>query len=151
MHFQMVDQAVQLPMLVYNNPGYQGYPSTVALMKRLVEAVRDLKDRLDLNVELATPEDFIPVPPERRRGGVWIADHGGVQFYHYDLVAQALAKIERGHAQDLADAREMITRSLVRAEELRATFERIQPDLPRYPAIDPDDFRAKLEQFLGSA
>ena len=114
------------------------------------EAVRSLKDRLDINVELATPEDFIPVPAERRSGGTWIAEHGGVQFYHYDFPAQALAKIERGHAQDLADAREMVARGLARSEDIRAVFERIQSDLPRYPAIDPDDFRSKVEQFLGS-
>ncbi|HLH25741.1 MAG TPA: dihydrodipicolinate synthase family protein [Chloroflexota bacterium] len=39
LHFQMIDAAVQLPILVYNNPGYQGYAITPALMQRLVAAV----------------------------------------------------------------------------------------------------------------
>ncbi|HEY7062281.1 MAG TPA: dihydrodipicolinate synthase family protein [Chloroflexota bacterium] len=39
LHFQMIDEAVQLPMLVYNNPGYQGYVITPALMERLVGVV----------------------------------------------------------------------------------------------------------------
>jgi dihydrodipicolinate synthase/N-acetylneuraminate lyase len=34
----MLDREVQLPILVYNNPGYQGYQITPELMKRLVDA-----------------------------------------------------------------------------------------------------------------
>ena len=34
-------------------------------------------------------------------------------FHHFDLYAQALAKIERGHAQDVDDVREMLRRGLV--------------------------------------
>lgn len=39
MHFQMVDQAVQLPLFIYNNPGYQGYPIDPPFMQQLVAAV----------------------------------------------------------------------------------------------------------------
>jgi dihydrodipicolinate synthase/N-acetylneuraminate lyase len=39
LHFQMIDEAVHLPILVYNNPGYQGYVITPALMERLCAAV----------------------------------------------------------------------------------------------------------------
>jgi len=38
-HFRVVDQATQLPVLVYNNPQYSGYNITPAMMARLVEAV----------------------------------------------------------------------------------------------------------------
>ena len=34
-------------------------------------------------------------------------------FRHYDLYAQALAKVERGHARDLADVEAMLERGLV--------------------------------------
>ena len=35
-HFEMVDQALQVPILIYNNPRYQGYPIDPQLMGRLV-------------------------------------------------------------------------------------------------------------------
>lgn len=38
-HYRMVDQAVGLPILIYNNPEYQGYRIAPALMTRMVEAV----------------------------------------------------------------------------------------------------------------
>ena len=38
-HFRAVDQATELPVLVYNNPQYSGYNITPPIMGRLVEAV----------------------------------------------------------------------------------------------------------------
>lgn len=37
-HFRMVDQATELPVLVYNNPQYSGYNITPTMMARLREA-----------------------------------------------------------------------------------------------------------------
>jgi hypothetical protein len=112
------------------------------------DALRSLKDDLDLNVEIAAPEDFIPIPPERRRSGPFIAEHGGVRFHHYDLASQALAKIERGHVQDAADVREMLSRGLISRPEIRDLWEQVRRDLPRYPALDSDAFQAKVEEFV---
>jgi dihydrodipicolinate synthase/N-acetylneuraminate lyase len=39
LHFQMVDEAVQLPLLVYDNPAYQGYEMTPKFMQRLARAI----------------------------------------------------------------------------------------------------------------
>jgi len=71
-------------------------------------------------------------------------------FYDFDLTAQALAKIERGHAQDLEDVREMMRRGLVVAGLLRTSFQAIEPLLYRYPAIDPAAFRAAVDEVIRS-
>src|SRR6266702_2479123 len=65
------------------------------------EAIALLKDRLNLNVELASPDDFIPRTADWRERARHIASIGPVQFFHYDFALQALAKLERGHEQDL--------------------------------------------------
>jgi hypothetical protein len=70
----------------------------------------------------------------------FIAREGRLDFHHFDLSAQALSKIERGHTQDLEDVREMLARGLVTAAGLRAYFDAITPRLYRYPAIDPASF-----------
>lgn len=41
-HFKMVDAAVNLPMLLYDNPAYSGYSISPALMRKLVEAVPNI-------------------------------------------------------------------------------------------------------------
>jgi hypothetical protein len=55
---------------------------------------------LALEIELASPADFIPEVPGWQDRSLAIERRGKVAYCHYDLYAQALAKIERGHAQD---------------------------------------------------
>jgi len=63
-------------------------------------------------------------------------------------LAQALAKIERGHAQDLSDVRTMLDRGLVSAKHLRTEFAAIAPKLYQYPAIDPAAFARAVAEFV---
>lgn len=115
------------------------------------EAIALLKNRLDLNVELASPDDFIPAAPGWRERSRHIVSLGRVEFFHYDFSLQALAKLERGHAQDLEDVRSLVRGGYVAAEELRQRFAQIEPGLLRYPAIDPQQFSRKVEDFLTQA
>jgi len=71
-----------------------------------------------------------------------------VSFYHYDPYSQALAKIERGHAKDLADVDQILDRGLVEPARLLELFETIEPRLFRYPAVVPASFRRRLEEIL---
>ena len=112
------------------------------------EAIAVLKEELDMNVELSAPDDFIPSVPGWRERSPFIARYGQVDFFHYDFCAQALAKIERGHATDLDDARAMLRRGLVDTPALARSFELILRDMIRYPAIEPMAFRVKVERFI---
>jgi len=118
---------------------------------RLYRALPALKERLQINVEIASPADFIPALPGWESRSAFIAREGLVSYHHYDLYSQALAKIERGHAQDALDVREMFRRGLVDAERLRALFEQVEPGLYRFPAIDPTAFRRAVEQAIAEA
>lgn len=115
----------------------------------LLRAVPRLKDQLEINVELASPGDFIPELTGWRDRSAFIAREGRVSFVHYDLAAQALSKIERGHAQDREDVREILARGLVRREDLMAHFADIESRLYRYPAIDPAAFRRAVLAAIG--
>ncbi len=69
-----------------------------------------------------------------------------MDFHHFDLCAQALSKIERGHDQDHRDVAELVQRGLVTRSELLTYFEAIEPFLFRYPALDPTSFRRRVER-----
>ncbi len=113
-----------------------------------LHAMVHLKRDLDLNVELAAPSDFIPPLPGWRERSRFITQEGALAFYHYDFYAQALAKIERGHARDIGDVRHMVARGLVDPAELLRLFGEIEGALFRYPALDADDFRRRVEEFI---
>jgi hypothetical protein len=117
---------------------------------RLLRAIPRLKDALRINVELASPVDFIPVPPGWEDRSLFVAREGKVSFYHFDLYAQVLAKIERGHAQDLTDIEAMVQSGLVTPGHALAYFERIEPQLYRYPAVDSASFRRAVEETFGA-
>lgn len=115
----------------------------------LLREIPRLKAELDLNIELAAPSDFIPLPPGWEDRSPMIRKEGKLSFHHFDPAAQALSKAERGHAQDLIDVRAMIDSELVDPAQVRAQFDLIEPDLYRFPAIDPEAFRAAVVELFG--
>jgi hypothetical protein len=114
------------------------------------ESIARIKEELALNVELASPDQFIPDLPGSRSRAEFIGREGEVDFYHCDLYAQALAKIERGHARDLADVTAMVKTGAIAPARLAELFTAIEPGLLRFPAISAPAFRARLERFLQS-
>lgn len=114
----------------------------------LLRAIPALKEELQMNIELACPADFIPPIPGWEERSLYIATEGRIAFYHYDFYAQALAKIERGHVQDLQDVRAMIVRGLIDPQTIRRCFKEIEPLLYRYPAIHPPSFCSAVEAIL---
>jgi hypothetical protein len=116
----------------------------------ILRAMPSIKEALDINIELASPADFIPVRPGWRDRSPFVAQEGQVTFRHFDLYAQALAKIERGHETDQGDVRELLARGLIEQRALREYFAAIEPELYRFPAIDPPSFRRAVEAAVGS-
>ncbi len=111
-------------------------------------AIPALKEELRLNVELASPDQFIPPLPGWESRSPFICREGRVDWHHYDPYSQALSKIERDHPRDQADVAAMLRRGLVEPGLLRRLFEAIRPGLVRYPAIHPEAFAKRLEKAL---
>ena len=113
--------------------------------ERLLRSLAAIKDELHVNVELAAPHHFVPELPGWRDRSRYIGSEGALHFYHYDPYAQAIAKIERGHVQDMEDVTTMFDRGLIQSAELLRLFATIEPELYRYPALDPATLRRKIE------
>jgi hypothetical protein len=106
-------------------------------LDELFRSLPQLKESLQINVELASPGDFIPLLPGWQERSQFIETIGKASYYHYDFYSQALSKIERGHVHDLKDAEAMIAKGLVDRAKLLELFRQIEPQLYKYPAIDP--------------
>jgi hypothetical protein len=113
---------------------------------RLLRAISTLKESLEINVELASPADFIPALPDWENRSIFICQEGELSYFHYDLYAQALAKLERAHTQDLWDIREMMRSNRIDPQRALQLFSQIEPQLYLYPALDPVSFRRSVER-----
>ncbi len=115
----------------------------------VLRALPALKNELRVNVELASPGEFVPLPSGWRDRSAFVAREGRLTFRNFDLYAQALAKLERSHERDRADVAEMLERRLVDRDDLRARFDEIRPELFRFPAVDPKQFEANVLAVTG--
>ncbi len=81
-------------------------PTTIDVDVKLVpesdsvlRALPQIKEELRVNVELASPADFIPVPRGWEARSISIGREGALSFHHFDPCVQALAKLERAHTR----------------------------------------------------
>jgi hypothetical protein len=58
-----------------------------------------------------------------------------------------LSKLQRRHDRDLRDVRSLLQSGLIQKSRLWEMFQQIEPQLIRYPAIDPASFRAAVREF----
>ena len=115
--------------------------------------VQGIKERLQLNIDFARPEDFVPALAGSEDRHVFIETVGRVSFYHYDPYAQLLSKLVRGFNRDMQDAENFLASGMVDAQRFRSLVRGI-PDkaYAGYPALSQqavldavDDFLSRIE------
>lgn len=112
-------------------------------------SIQAIKERLQLNIEFARPEHFVPPLQGSDERHLLIETIGRVTFYHYDPYAQLLAKIVRGFRIDMIDAESFLASGMV--DPVR--FRELVADIPesayaRYPALSRAAILDAVEQFL---
>lgn len=112
----------------------------------LLRAVPALKEELEINIELASPDLFVPVKAGWEERSPWVLTEGPITVRHFDLYAQALSKVERDHARDRADVAAMIERGLIDPTGIAEYLAAVEEQLFRYPAVDPTSLRAGVER-----
>jgi len=116
---------------------------------RMLRLLPKLKESLNLNLELASPAQFLPELPGWRERSRFIAREGKVNFFHYDFYAQALSKILRDLDRDRADVEAMLDRGLIERKALWRHLEAIEDRLFRFPNVDPAHLRAAVMRVVG--
>jgi hypothetical protein len=122
-------------------------PDSDAALSRIGQ----IKEKLDLNVELASPLDFLPPLSGWRERSRFRFREGNLEVFDFDPYSQALSKLERGFELDLADVRSMVESGQVEPAKLRELYTEIEGELYRFPAVDPATLRAAVESLSSSA
>ena len=108
-----------------------------------------MKDELGVNVEFASPVDFLPPLPGWRERSRFIKRVGKVTIRHFDFYSQALAKVRRGIATDASDVAALLDAGLISATRAWELYEAIVPEMRRFPAIDEPSFRSRMMSAFG--
>lgn len=113
-----------------------------------IAVVRELKNSLSLNIEEASPGDFIPLPAGYRERSQYVGRYGQLDVFHFDLYSVALSKIERGTGEDLSDVLALLQNGHLEMAELTQYFHEILPKLATDSLKqDPDEFQRKFAVF----
>jgi hypothetical protein len=111
--------------------------------------IQKIKERLNINIEFARPEDFVPPLRGSADRHVFIDTIGKVTFYHYDPYAQLLSKVVRGFQRDLDDARKFIDCGMVDPNKFRSLVAAIPNSMyARYPTLSRNGIVNAVEIFL---
>ena len=113
--------------------------------------VQGIKERLEVNIEFARPEDFVPALAGSESRHVFIETVRRVSFFHYDPYAQLLSKVVRGFARDMDDARHFLSSGMVDPGQFRSLVRGIpEKAFARYPALTRRAVLDAVEDFLSS-
>ena len=116
-----------------------------AALAELEQAIRALKNELDVNVEPASPGDFLPIPRSVLARSRYVERHGPVSVYYYDLPSQVIAKAARGLEQDLDDAVRLVRAGEVAWHDVEATWREVRSSPTGWLRHEPVEIEARLD------
>jgi Nucleotidyltransferase of unknown function (DUF6036) len=113
----------------------------------MITAIRRLVEQMQINIEFASPADFIPIPAQWAAHAKYIGRYGKIDAFYFDLYSLALSKIARGNDRDLVDVKLLVQQKLVVLEELDIAYNEVLPRMGKRPYInlDPQKFAGQYE------
>lgn len=114
--------------------------------------IQGIKERLEMNIEFARPEHFVPPLAGSADRHVFIQKIREVSFFHYDPYAQVLSKVVRGFERDMEDAARFVQSGLVDRDRLLELVGEIPSGVyAKYPNLTSSAVREAVVNFLEHA
>lgn len=113
----------------------------------LTVAIQKLIERLQINVEFASPADFIPLPSQWEMQARFIGRYGTIDVFYFDFYSIALSKMERGNNRDIADVKLLVQQGIITLDELDRAYQEVLSQLGkgRYPRLTPRRFAERYQ------
>lgn len=110
----------------------------------LEQAIRALKHELDINVEPASPGDFLPVPSWVLDQSPFIGQYGSLFVYYYHLPSLVLGKAARGLEHDFADAEALVRSGVVTWQAVEDIWQAVRSSPTGWLRYEPDEVEQRL-------
>lgn len=102
----------------------------------MVTAIRRIVEQMQINVEFASPEDFISLPTQWMSQARYVGRYGSVDVFYFDFYSLALSKISRGDDRDLIDVKLLFQQRAITLEGLDAAYHEVLPRMGKRPYIN---------------
>lgn len=111
----------------------------------LIVAIQRLIQQMQINIEFASPGDFIPLPTQWEAHAQFVGRYGSIDVFYFDFYSIALSKMERGSTRDIEDVKLLVQQQRIALPELDRAYQEvlIQLGKGRYPKITPERFAAR--------
>jgi hypothetical protein len=108
----------------------------------LIISIQRLIQQMQINIEFASPKDFLPLPLQWETHAQYVDRYGQIEVFYFDFYSIALSKIERGTTRDIEDVKLLVQQQRIALDELDTTYQEVLGQLGkgRYPKITPERF-----------
>jgi hypothetical protein len=108
----------------------------------LIVAIQRLIQQMQINVEFASPADFMPLPSDWEMHAQYVGRYGEIDVFYFDFYSIALSKIERGNSRDIADVKLLVQQKIISLDELDIAYQEVLAQLGQgqFPKLTPQRF-----------
>lgn len=114
-------------------------------LAELEQAIRGLKEELDINVEPASPADFLPIPPTALARSRYVDRFGPLSVYYYDIASLVIAKAARALERDLDDVERLVHAGEVDWQDVEDTWREVRSSPTGWLRYEPDEVEQRLD------
>jgi hypothetical protein len=106
----------------------------------LMAQIAQLKNRLNINIEFASPGDFMPLPDQWEARSEFLKRYDQVDVFYDDWYSIALSKMERSSRLDIADVQLLVSQGFVDLVELDRLYQDVFNKIgnPPYDRLFPN-------------
>ena len=91
----------------------------------LTSQIAQLKQKMNINIEFASPGDFIPLPTQWETRSEFIKRYGQVDMFYFDWYSIALSKMQRANRQDVVDVQLLVRQGFIDLNEHDALYQNV--------------------------
>jgi hypothetical protein len=118
---------------------------TASALDEFEQLIPVLKNELRINVEPASPGDFIPVPPDILARSPYVRTYGNLHVYYYDLPSTVISKAARGAERDLADIESLVRAGAVSWDDVESRWAEVKTSPRGWLRHSPDEIERRFE------
>ena len=118
----------------------------------LTAQIAQLKQRMNINIEFASPGDFIPLPAQWEARSQFIKRYDQVDVFYFDWYSIALSKMQRANRQDVVDVQLLVRQGFVDIGELDLLYQDVLSKIgkPPYDRLLPNLSQGQFSQHYQS-